>query len=183
MLCLRIKRRPRLPVTARLMSFELPVREGRALIPPIRPCACVMFQRGLLLPRAKAAASFKIEHHAPANFRRSFVVAPCRPRCDTRPRSRPLSAVAALRTNACTPTSRPRAAASPKTNNVTKVLRFIFVINCSSPGINPCDRDVTASRQVYFVASWRGLSTVRAPGRTLTVALCARICSPSAWMG
>jgi len=38
-------------VTARLMSFELPVREGRALIPPIRPCACVMFQRGLLLPR------------------------------------------------------------------------------------------------------------------------------------
>ncbi len=159
MLRLRIKRRPRLPVTARLMPFELPVREGRALIPPIRPCACVMFQRGLLLPRVRAAASFKIEHRASANSRRSFVVAPCRPRCVMRPRSRPLSAVVALRTNACTPISKQRAAASPATNNVTK------------------------SPQVYFVTSWRGLSTVRAPGRTLTVALCARICSPSAWMG
>lgn len=159
MLRLRIKRRPRLPVTARLVSFELPVREGRALIPPIRPCVCAMFQRGLLLPRVRAVASFKIEHRVSANSRMSFVVAPCRPRCVMRPRSRPLSAVAALRTNTCAPTSRPRAAASPATNNVTK------------------------SPQVYFITSWRGLSTVRAPGRTLTVALCARICSPSAWMG
>ena len=159
MLRLRIKRRPRLPVTARLVSFELPVREGRALIPPIRPCVCAMFQRGLLLPRVRAAASFKIEHRASANSRRSFVVAPCRPRCVMRPRSRPLSAVAALRTNTCAPISKQCAAASPATNNVTK------------------------SPQVYFVTSRWGLSTVRAPGRTLTVALCARICSPSAWMG
>ena len=159
MLRLRSKRRPRLPVTARLMSFAPPVQADRALIPPIRPCVCAMFQRGLLLPRVRAAASFKIEHRASTNSRMSFAVAPCRPRCVTRPRSRPLSAVAALRTNTCAPTSRPRAAASPKTNSVTK------------------------SPQVYFVTSWRGLSTVRAPGRTLTVALCARICSPSAWMG
>ena len=159
MLRLRIKRRQRSPATAKLVSFELPVREGRTLIPPIRPCVCAMFQRGLLLPRVRAAASFKIEHRASANSRRSFVVAPCRPRCVTRPRSQPLSAVAALRTNTCAPISRPRVAASPATNNVTK------------------------SPQVYFVTSWWGLSTVRAPGRTLTVALCARICSPSAWMG
>ena len=38
---------------------------------------------GIVVTGAKAAASFKIEPRASASFRRSFVVAPCRPRCAT----------------------------------------------------------------------------------------------------
>ena len=113
---------------------------GRALIPPIRPCACVMFQRDCCYPR-ESRSQFQNRASCVRNSRRSFLVAPCRPRCATHQGPGPPSAVAALRTNACAPTSRPRAAASPATNNVTK------------------------SPQVYFVTSWRGLSTVRAPGR------------------